>query len=161
MPKITTAWTNATPMRQLNWLWQIAQLWQPLIVQQVGSSLLNPGNIRVEGQLVRLLELQPDRKSVTLQHLGRLWHKWVKNAKPAVAKFLKQLSEEMVAGEIENADLLITQLDKALEALGRSQVRSIHITTATHTGPTREHNEDACFPPVSYTHLTLPTTSRV
>ncbi|MEB3339794.1 protein phosphatase 2C domain-containing protein [Okeania sp.] len=158
MPQITTVWANATPMRQLNWLWQIAQLWQPLIVQQVGSSLLNPENLRVEGQLVRLLELQPDKKPVTLQHLGRLWQKWVKNAQPGVAKFLKQLSEQMMTGEVENADLLITQLDNALQALGRSQVRSIHITTATDTGPSRDHNEDACFPP-SKTLISYPPSS--
>ncbi len=147
MPEIATAWKDATPMRQLNWLWQIAQLWQPLNVQKVGSSLLNPENLRVEGQLVRLVELQPDEKSVTLQHLGRLWQTWVSNANPAVARFLKQLSQQMIAGKVQNADLLITQLDKALEVLGRSQVRSIQITTATDTGPNRSHNEDACYPP--------------
>ncbi|MGD1714154.1 protein phosphatase 2C domain-containing protein [Hydrocoleum sp. CS-953] len=147
MPEIATAWKDATPMRQLNWLWQIAQLWQPLNVQKVGSSLLNPENLRVEGQLVRLVELQPDEKSVTLQQLGRLWQKWASSANPAVGKFLKQLSQQMMAGKVQNDDILITQLDKALEALGRSQVRSVHITTATDTGPNRSHNEDACYPP--------------
>ncbi len=159
MPEIATAWKDATPIRQLNWLWQIAQLWQPLNVQKVGSSLLNPENLRVEGQLVRLLELQPDEKSVTLQQLGRLWQKWVSNANPAVAKFLKQLSQQMIAGKVQNADLLITQLDKALEVLGRSQVRSIHITTATDTGPNRSHNEDACYPP-SKTLISYPPSSQ-
>ncbi|MGD1806686.1 protein phosphatase 2C domain-containing protein [Dapis sp. BLCC M126] len=159
MPEIATAWKNATPMRQLNWLWQIAQLWQPLNVQKVGSSLLNSENLRVEGQLVRLLELQPDEKSVTLQHLGRLWQKWASNSHPAVAKFLKQLSQQMMAGKVENADLLIKQLDKALEVLGRSQLRSVHITTATDTGPNRSHNEDACYPP-SKTVISYPPSSK-
>ncbi|MEM1172790.1 MAG: protein phosphatase 2C domain-containing protein [Cyanobacteria bacterium P01_H01_bin.35] len=159
MPEIATAWKDATPMRQLNWLWQIAQLWQPLNVQKVGSSLLNPENLRVEGQLVRLVELQSDEKSVTLQQLGRLWQKWVSNANPAVAKFLKRLSQEMMAGKVQNAELLITELDKALEALGRSQVRSIHITTATDTGPNRSHNEDACHPP-SKTVINYPPSSQ-
>lgn len=147
MPNIATAWKDATPMRQLNWLWQMAQLWQPLNVQKVASSLLNSENLRVEGQLVRLLELQADRKSLTLQHLGRFWQKWASNAHPAVEKFLKQLFHQMIAGEIHNADLLIGQLDRALEVLGRSQIRKIHITTATDTGPNRSNNEDACYPP--------------
>ena len=147
MPEIATAWKDATPMRQLNWLWQIAQLWQPLNGQKVGSSLLNPGNLRVEGQLVRLVELQPDEKSVKLQQLGRFWDQLASNANPAVEKFLKQLSQQMMAGKVQNAELLITQLDKALEVLGRSQIRSIHITSATDTGPNRDHNEDACYPP--------------
>ncbi|MCL2924066.1 MAG: protein phosphatase 2C domain-containing protein [Trichodesmium sp. MAG_R04] len=147
VPEITTVWKDATPMRQLNWLWQIAKLWQPLNVQQVGASLLNPENLRVEGQFVRLVELQPDQKTLTLQHLGWLWEQWVSNANQAVEKFLKQLSQQMIAGEVKNADLVITQLDKALEVLGRSQVRNVHITTATDAGPNRSHNEDACYPP--------------
>ncbi|WP_202224387.1 PP2C family serine/threonine-protein phosphatase [Okeania sp. KiyG1] len=155
MPDIATAWKNATPMRQLNWLWQMAQLWQPLNVQKVASSLLNSENLRVEGQLVRLLELQADRKSLTLQHLGRFWQKWASNAHPAVEKFLKQLFHQMIAGEIHNADRLIGQLDRALEVLGRSQIRKIHITTATDTGPNRSNNEDACYPP-SKTAISYP-----
>ncbi len=138
---------DAKPMRQLNWLWQIAQLWQPFNVQKAGSSLLNPKNLRVEGQLVRLVELQLDKKSLTLEHLGRLWQKWVINAHPLVQKFLKQLCQQMIAGEIKNADLLITQLDQALREVGQWQERKIYITTATDTGHNRSHNEDACYPP--------------
>ncbi|WP_293136896.1 protein phosphatase 2C domain-containing protein [Okeania sp. SIO3I5] len=159
VPEITTAWKDATPMRQLNWLWQIAQLWQPLNVQKVGSSLLNPENLRVEGQLVRLVELQRDEKSLTLQHLGQLWQQWVSSANPVVEKFLKQLCQQMIAGEVQNADLVITQLDTALEVLGRAQVRSVHITTATDTGPNRDHNEDACHPP-SQTVISYPPSSK-
>ncbi|WP_293087501.1 protein phosphatase 2C domain-containing protein [Okeania sp. SIO3B5] len=159
MPDIPTAWKDATPMRQLNWLWQMAQLWQPLNVQKVASSLLNSENLRVEGQLVRLLELQADRKSLTLQHLGRFWQKWARNAHPAVEKFLKQLFHQMIAGEIHNTDRLIGQLDRALEILGRSQIRKIHIATATDTGPNRSNNEDACYPP-SKTPISCPPSNK-
>jgi Serine/threonine protein phosphatase len=159
VPEITTLWKDATAMRQLNWLWQMAQLWQPLNVEKVGLSLLNPENLRVEGQLVRLVELQPDKKNLTLQDLGRLWQKWVSSANPVIRKFLKQLSYQMIVGEVKNSDLLITQLDKALEVLGRSQVRSVHITTATDTGPLRFHNEDACYPP-SKTVISCPPSSK-
>ena len=159
VPEITKLWKDATAMRQLNWLWQIAQLWQPLNVQEVGLSLLNSDNLRVEGQLVRLVELQPDKKNLTLQDLGRLWQKWVSSANPVIRKFLKQLSYQMIVGEVKNSDLLITQLDKALEVLGRSQVRRVHITTATDTGPSRFHNEDACYPP-SKTVISCPPSSK-
>ncbi|MDY7008174.1 MAG: protein phosphatase 2C domain-containing protein [Cyanobacteriota bacterium] len=155
MPEIAKVWKDATPMRQLNWLWQMAQLWQPLNVQKVASSLLNLENLRVEGQLVRLLELEADRKSLTLQHLGRFWQKWASNAHPAVEKFLKQLFHQMIAGEIYNADRLIVQLDRALEILGRSQIRKVHIATATDTGPNRSNNEDSCYPP-SKTAISYP-----
>lgn len=159
MPEIAKVWKDATPMRQLNWLWQMAQLWQPLNVQKVASSLLSLGNLRVEGQLVRLLELQADQKSLTLQHLGRFWQKWASNAHPAVEKFLKQLFHQMIAGEVHNADQLIVQLDQALEVLGRSQIRKIHMATATDTGPNRSNNEDACHPP-SKTAISYPPSNQ-
>ncbi|HEY9860386.1 MAG TPA: hypothetical protein V6D16_12825, partial [Candidatus Obscuribacterales bacterium] len=72
-PALEAAWSEATPLRQLNWLWQIAQLWQPLSSEGVASSLLEPQLMRVEGPLVRLLELQSDRKAApTLMQLGQL-----------------------------------------------------------------------------------------
>lgn len=147
MPEIAVVWKEATPMRQLNWLWQIAQLWQPLSVEKVASSLLNLENMRAEGPLVRLVELETDKKPVTLQQLGKLWQKRLSNAHPVIEKFLKQLCGQMIEGEVENADRLIEQLDRALAASGRSYTRKINITTATDTGPNRSHNEDACYPP--------------
>ncbi|MGK7921496.1 MAG: protein phosphatase 2C domain-containing protein [Trichodesmium sp.] len=159
MPAIGTQWKNATPMRQLNWLWQIAQLWQPLNVQKVASSLLDPENLRVEGQLVRLVELHSDKESLTLQNLGKLWQKWVSDANPAVGKFLQQLCQQMIAGEVKNADQVIAQLDRGLEVLGRSQKRIVHIATGTDTGPNRSHNEDACYPP-SQTLVSHPPSSQ-
>jgi len=37
-------------------------------------------------------------------------------------------------------------LDQALTTLGQGQQRQIHIATRTDQGPTRQRNEDACFP---------------
>jgi len=42
MPELADKWKGASAMRQLNWLWQIAQLWQPCITQGVASTLLTP-----------------------------------------------------------------------------------------------------------------------
>ena len=58
--QLDNAWRDATSMRQLNWLWQIANLWQPLHSQGVANSLIDPYLLRVEGSLVRLLELRSD-----------------------------------------------------------------------------------------------------
>ncbi|MBD2020739.1 serine/threonine protein phosphatase, partial [Leptolyngbya sp. FACHB-36] len=60
MPELAAAWGHSA-LRQLNWLWQIAQLWEPLSREGVASTLLTPTLLRVEGSLVRLLELRPDR----------------------------------------------------------------------------------------------------
>lgn len=147
MPELADSWKGATAMRQLNWLWQISQLWQPFIAQGVASTLLTPELQRVEGQLVRFLEFQPDRKPPNLSQLGKLWQQWLEDAHPAIANFLRQLCQQMVAGQVRNGEQLMGQLDKALAKCGRSYDRHVQIATGTDVGRARAHNEDACYPP--------------
>lgn len=145
--RLTDAWHNATSMRQLNWLWQIAQLWQPLKSEGVVSSLLDPDLLRVEGSLVQLLELRFDPATTPeLAQLGEFWQQLVSSAKPAIAEFVEQISNLLIAGEINSPELLIAVLDQGLRDLGQTQNPSIHIITKTDTGPRRERNEDACYP---------------
>jgi len=147
MPELADSWKGATAMRQLNWLWQISQLWQPFIAQGVASTLLTPELQRVEGQLVRFLELQPDRKPPNLSQLGKLWQQSLEDAHPAIANFLRQLCQQMVAGQVRNGEQLMSQLDKALAKCGRFYDRHVQIATGTDVGRARAHNEDACYPP--------------
>ena len=147
MPELADSWKGATAMRQLNWLWQISQLWQPFIAQGVASTLLTPELQRVEGQLVRFLELQPDRKPPNLSQLGKLWQQWLEDAHPVIANFLRQLCQQMVAGQVRNGEQLMSQLDKALAKCGRFYDRHVEIATGTDVGRARAHNEDACYPP--------------
>lgn len=154
MPELASAWKNAPAMRQLNWLWQQAGLWHPLSAQGVASTLVTPQLLRVEGPLVRLLELQGDRKAATLSQLGQLWQQWVPDAHPSIASFLRQLCQQMVAGELRSSEQLIGQLDQALAIYGRRQKRTLAIATGTDTGPTRTQNEDACYP-ASNSNLTV------
>ncbi len=62
-PRLEAAWSSASALRQLNWLWQIWQLWQPLKAQGVASSLLIPENLHVEGWRLRLRELVADQSA--------------------------------------------------------------------------------------------------
>ncbi|WP_341525694.1 protein phosphatase 2C domain-containing protein [Nostoc sp. UHCC 0302] len=146
--ELTTAWGNATSMRQLNWLWQLAQLWQPLLTEGVASSLLDPFVLRVEGPLVRLLELRFDPVTApTLPQLGEFWQQLLSESKPVIAEFVNQISNSLIQGEINSSEQLITVLDRGLAELGRSQTPTITIGTQTDTGPSRQRNEDACYPP--------------
>ena len=146
--ELTTAWRDATSMRQLNWLWQIAHLWQPLVSEGVASSLLDSYVLRVEGSLVRLLELRFDAAtSPELPQLGGFWQQLVSDAKPAIAEFVDHISLSLIQGEINSTDQLIGVLDGGLAQLGRSQTPTIKIITKTDTGPSRQRNEDACSPP--------------
>jgi protein phosphatase len=146
--EFTTAWRDATSMRQLNWLWQIAQLWQPLASEGVASSLLDPHILRVEGSLVRLLELHFQEDSLpSLSQLGEFWQQLLSGAKPAIAGFLSETCRCLIEGEIQAAEQLVRVLDKGLTELGRSQSPTITIATKSDTGPSRQRNEDACYPP--------------
>ena len=146
--ELTTAWRDATSMRQLNWLWQIAHLWQPLASEGVTSSLLDSSVLRVEGSLVRLLDLRFDSEtSPELPQLGQFWQQLVNDAKPAIVEFVNRVSLALIQGEINSTDQLIGVLDGGLAQLGRSQTPTIKIITKSDTGPSRQRNEDACSPP--------------
>ena len=148
MPALTTVWAQSSAMRQLNWLWQLAHLWEPLATEGVAATLLQPDLLRVEEALVRLLSLQADgRTAITLAALGRLWQQWLPTAQPAIASFLGELCQLLQQGHIRNGEQLVALLDRALAACGRSQSRQIHIATVTDQGPSRQRNEDACYPP--------------
>jgi len=148
MPELTQVWKEASSMGQLNWLWQIAQLWQPLSTEGVASSLLEPQLLRVEGSILRLLELRLDSSSVpTLSQLGQSWLQLVGEAKPSIARFLEQLCLALQQGEVQSAEQLVARLDRGLAEAESSQARSLKISTCTDTGPSRQRNEDACYPP--------------
>lgn len=148
LPELTSVWEKAPAMRQLNWLWQLAMLWQPLSSEGVASTLLSPTLLRVEGSVVRLLELQLDPKSApTLQQLGQLWSQWIAGTAPTIAEFLKQLCTQLRDGQIRTSEQLVALLDQGLKNCGRSQIRTYQIFTRTDSGPSRAHNEDACYPP--------------
>ncbi len=56
-PSMEEMWSNVSAVRQVYWLSQMWELWQPLTELGVNSALLVPENLRVEGWRVRLREL--------------------------------------------------------------------------------------------------------
>jgi protein phosphatase len=153
---IDSAWAEATSMRQLNWLWQIANLWQPLASEGVASSLLDPLLIRAEGSIVRLLELHAEtEKTSTLADLGEFWRaNLLPKTKNAIAEFMTQICDSLISREIHSGEQLVAVLDQGLIELGRAETSSegifnsiVKIVTRTDTGPSRQRNEDSCYPP--------------
>ncbi|MBW4694761.1 MAG: protein phosphatase 2C domain-containing protein [Lyngbya sp. HA4199-MV5] len=148
MPELTAVWAQSNALRQLNWLWQLAHLWEPLASEGVATTLLNPELLRVEGALVRLRSLQTDgRTPARLTDLGKLWQQWQPAAQAEIAAFLGELCQWMQSGQVRNAEQLIMLLDQGLAACGKTQARHLHIATLTDQGPSRQRNEDACYPP--------------
>ncbi|NJL21638.1 MAG: hypothetical protein HC895_13775 [Leptolyngbyaceae cyanobacterium SM1_3_5] len=62
LPALKEVWPQASALRQLSWLWQIASLWQPLSIEGTAASLLQNQLLRAEGGIVRLLELVPPQE---------------------------------------------------------------------------------------------------
>jgi protein phosphatase len=162
---LASEWSSTSAVRQVYWLWQMLQLWEPLKQQGVATSLLVPDNLRVEGWRVRLCELIPDRlTSPQLKDLANCWRPWIAYAQPPVAKALQAFIQNMQFAEATQADLatfsvaaaiashgtvpltLSAQLNQILLEQAARQPLHLEIFGATTTGPQRDHNEDACFP---------------
>lgn len=163
MPGLEAVWSEAIPLQQLHWLWQLAQLWEPLNQEGVAASLLSAENLRVEGSLIRLLSLVVDYQpsSGSLVDLGSFWQQWQAGAQTAIAPFLGSLCEQMQRGRISSAEQLIEVLDQAIAVCSQAQSHTVEFGTLTDQGPTRPRNEDACYPASGTTQsVTLTSTAK-
>ncbi|TRV00405.1 MAG: serine/threonine-protein phosphatase [Microcystis wesenbergii Mw_QC_S_20081001_S30D] len=150
LPTLGEVWSQASDLRQIHWLWQMAKLWHPLQKKAVVSSLLNPSLTRVNNQLLQLLELSKDEATApNLKDLGAFWAGLIPTAAANIQDFLASLTQELESGDLDRPESLIAILDYALQHYGAGQERSYEIFTCTDTGPLREHNEDACYPPTN------------
>ena len=153
LPTLIAAWPKASPLRQLNWLWQIANLWSDFVEHEVASSLLVNDCLRVHGSLVRLLELVVDAQPLTLRDLGEFWQTLLPKAQPPVRAFLEGLCNQLIQGEIHRTDVLSNSLDRAIAILANGCQVNHGLSVMTDQGPSRKRNEDACYP-VSGTNQT-------
>ncbi|NES99038.1 MAG: serine/threonine-protein phosphatase [Sphaerospermopsis sp. SIO1G1] len=144
-PVITAVWEEAKAVRQLYWLWQILQLWQPLSEQGVSASLLSPYNILVQGWCIKLLELHPNTEPLTLQDLGESWYSWIKVAKSEIAPSLNHIIQQMCQGEAEFTTIS-HQLNQLLLTSAAELPLMINTAGFTDPGLVLKHNEDSCYP---------------
>lgn len=144
-PTVADAWQQATAVRQVYWLWQILQLWQPLLELGVAHSLLLPDNLRVQGWCVRLLELVESSPATSLQQLGHSWQPLVASAKTSIATELENIVQQMCHAEVE-LEAIATQLNALLLLSAAELPLTIEVAGATDTGPVLTQNEDTCYP---------------
>ncbi len=151
LPTLSSQWKNAPPLRQLNWLWQIAQLWEPFAQEQVAATLLEVDLLRVDGSIVRLLALasadltEPLAAQPTLIDLGLSWRSLTEKANPAVRSFLERLCEQLEQQQL-SAEQLCERLSAAIAVCAEDQTVNYDLAVYTDQGPTRKRNEDACYP---------------
>ncbi|WOD40856.1 PP2C family protein-serine/threonine phosphatase [Nodosilinea sp. E11] len=146
LPNLSQAWASGSALRQLNWLRQVASLWPALADQQVASTLLNLDDLRVDGALLRLTTLVTDETPPALSALELPWRKLVATAQPAVQEYLGWVVKALRDGKITTAADLEADLEGALQTLGQGLLVTIDWAAGTDQGPTRDRNEDACYP---------------
>lgn len=157
-PSLSQVWDNASAVRQVYWLWQLLQLWQPLAAQGVSASLLVAENIRVDGWRVRLCQLFWDEGVVeaveggaeriadlSLADLANVWLSWVERAKPEIVEPLGTLCGEMRRDRVE-IGAIAHQLNRLLLEQAAQLPLRLQVAGATDPGPQHEHNEDTCYP---------------
>jgi protein phosphatase len=148
-PRLDEVWSNSSALRQLYWLWQIMQLWQPLTTNKVVSTLFNPELLRVNGSLIQLLELQPDHSSnLTLEKLGEFWLFFTENCRGEIKEIVTNISLCLQYGLMREPEQVLNILDEAIAQLAKNSFStSFQIVTRTDPGKVRDNNEDACYPP--------------
>lgn len=144
-PTITDSWEQASPVRQVYWLWQILQLWTPLLELQVAQSLLLADNLCVQGWCIRLLELHRSTEQPTLQDLGNFWRSWVTTAKSTIAPKLEIIVQLMCGKEVD-LENINAQLNELLLTTAAELPLFLTIAGATDRGKVIKHNEDTCYP---------------
>ncbi len=145
LPKLEDSWAGTSALRQINWLWQILQLWQPLQEQNMTLTLLQPQFLRVDGPWVRIVELQADVTQVELAQLGDLWLPWLPNAQPEIAEQIAKFFYDLAANRLD-VNAAIAYLDNLAAEVFQAKPITIRIASATDKGPRRDHNEDTCYP---------------
>lgn len=149
LPTLAEQWQGATPLRQLNWLRQMAELWSPLSSEGVSATLGNPALLRVDESWLRLLALATDAQEsmpVSLAMLGNYWQPLLPKAQPPIREALAALIDDLRTGQLTVAKNLIRRLDLGVATLAQAQPVQLDLATYTDQGPTRQRNEDACFP---------------
>lgn len=144
-PTLAEAWAEASALRQINLLWQVLDLWQPLAEQNMARTLIDPRLVRVDGMWVRLLELQADVAAVHISQLGDIWVNWLDVAKPEIAEPIAEFFYSLGRGEYD-INTAIAYLDRLSLQVMEAQPLSVRVATATDVGQQRDHNEDACYP---------------
>lgn len=151
---LSQAWTKAGLFRKLNWLGQMGRLWSALAEVGVSATLLQPEYLRVEGPILRLVQLQANSEaSPEFQQILQAWAAWFPfEAESAQTKWT-HLLEQLPLEATEAPQYFQSQLQAWIQDITQDYRFSFDLATQTDKGPRRKRNEDNCYPP-SETFLT-------
>ncbi|MEB3226491.1 MAG: protein phosphatase 2C domain-containing protein [Synechococcus sp.] len=148
-PALTEAWATATPIQHLNWLKQMVGLLPDFSEYGVVPTVYYLEDWAVNGGLIQLQKLRFEpNQPLNLLRLANVWEELLQQVDPVIQPFCQRLCQELAQGHIQNIHQLYGVLHEGMLSLGRSHYKyHYRIYTQTDPGPSRDHNEDACFPP--------------
>jgi protein phosphatase len=148
LPRLDKVWSKTAPLRQLSWLWQILNLWQPLSTNKVVSSIFNPELLRVNGALIQILELRADDSAnFSLEDLGKFYCFLASSCHEEIKEIVTKIGLCLQQGLLTESQQVLNILDEAIAEFANQNFKlNFQIITTTDPGKTREHNEDACYP---------------
>ncbi len=136
---------QSTAVRQVYWLWQMLELWEPLLNWQVASSLLVEENLRVQDWRLRLRELTIDTTEPKLSELASLWSGLLPETRSSITAPLQEICVQMHDPKTELATLRKALNQLLLEQAGLLSL-GLQAQGITDVGKVRDHNEDTCYP---------------
>jgi len=147
MPSLKEMWVSASNFRRLSWTYQVVMLWEGLTRFDAEQTLFQSDLIRVDGDLVKVLEIESsrgERRSIT--DLLKLFIDYGTLEQSAVTTQLKNIMTRLIQQPSDDHSYLVCEwLDQEMiHYSDGSQV--IEICTLSDQGPNRNRNEDACFP---------------
>ncbi len=147
LPTLQDQWATSSLQRQLGWLWQMSNLWLALAQHKVAATLLNPELVRVDGPVLRLLELQLIPATPTLEKLADLWETLLPTSNEQLQPFLQKIITLIHSQDLRYPHPLSQLLQQAVVQANPGRDCVLTIATQTDAGPSRQNNEDSCFPP--------------
>ncbi len=153
MPTLQEYWGSASTIRLLNWIYQIATIWDQTKTLGVSQTLFDPYCLRVDGGLIKILELRFDSKETIDNTLPVLLHHLIhysdrSDIKPdlTIMRRLREMYERLIHEAEEDQSYLLREwLDQEMIHHSSGSL-DIEIVTQTDQGPNRKRNEDACYP---------------
>lgn len=147
MPEMAELWPTASLEQQISWISQILDLWQPLSRLSLAETLLRPELLRVDVGQLRVLHLEADQS--TNPSIADFAVVWGDLLDWGYTTFWRNISRQMIQGEILNSEVAFQTLDQQMKLIHESsgsQNFDVDIATLTDQGPNRPENQDACYP---------------
>ena len=147
MPSLKEMWVSASDFRRLSWTYQVMMLWERLTRFDAEQTLFQSDLIRVDGDLVKVLEIESSRgERRSIADLLKLFIDYGTLEQSAVTTQLKNIMTRLIQQPSDDHSYLVCEwLDQEMiHYSDGSQV--IEVCTLSDQGPNRNRNEDACFP---------------